>query len=497
MNLSAFSSFWGRNPALFLGLSLLLGAASALSFHFLFPLFFLALCVSCGQKKLFLLGCLCFIGMWISVPLRSPHVLLPEEGVTGRGKLHIEQVKRQASPFSRSIVYQGTLKDFTTADAVTYSNLPCRVYLPPFGKRPVADTDYLISGKLSQKGDYVFVLKPEKKKSWDSLSTGYNFAEWRFKAKQKVAAYLKKQCKDPPTSHFLIAMTTGEIDERILNMELGRVGLQHILTIGGFHFALIAFFLNFFLRLFLPYRISDVLLIAALTFYYFFLGNDPSILRAYVAILFFVIGHLFSLHISGLNALGAGLIVELLGDPLVVTQLSFQLTFLCTLAILLFYPIVHWAFTFLLPERSYKQVLTMSLIDRHGYLLSHFFRKTLSLNLAVHLITLPVILYLFHKFPLLSFVYNLFFPLCASLSMFLLFAAFFFAPWLPPLSHLLHQLTETWTSSLLALTSHPPAFLDFSLRAKALSFSSVLCLLALSFFLGIFFYEKERRKEGM
>ena len=276
-------------------------------------------------------------------------------------------------------------------------------------------------------------------------------------------------------------------------MEFGKVGLQHILAISGFHFALAALFLNFLFRLFLPYRASAAMLIASLTFYYLFLGNAPSIQRAYIAISLVALGQLFSLRISGLNALGAGLIIELLLDPLVVTQLSFQLTFLCTLAILLFYPVVHRAFAFLLPERTHSQVSSMSLFDRHGYVLSAFFRQALALNIAVHLISLPVLLHLFHKFPLLSIAYNLFFPACVSLSMLLLFAALLFAPWFPYLSHLIHALNNAWTSSIMTFTSNPPAYLDFSIRSKAVSFSFVLCFLAISFFIGIIFYEKDRK----
>jgi competence protein ComEC len=244
----------------------------------------------------------------------------------------------------------------------------------------------------------------------------------------------------------------------------------------------------------LPDRASTILLIVSLTLYYLFLGNAPSIQRAYAAILLIAIGQLFALRISGLNALGAGLIIELLSDPLVVTQLSFQLTFLCTLAILLFYPPVHRIIAFLLPPRSIAQTATMGLLDQHGYVLSAFFRQALALNLAVHLISLPVLLYLFHKFPLLSLAYNLFFPACVSISLLLLFASLFFALWFPFLSHLIHQVNNAWTSSIMTLTSNPPAYLDYSIRTQMVSFSFVLLFLSASFFFGVIFYEKNMSK---
>jgi competence protein ComEC len=168
-------------------------------------------------------------------------------------------------------------------------------------------------------------------------------------------------------------------------------------------------------------------------------------------------------------------------------QLSFQLTFLCTLSILLFYPIVHTWAAWLLPERSYPEVKSMRLLDKHGFLLSALLRQALALNFAVHLMSLPVLLHLFHKFPLLSIAYNLFFPVCVCLSMLLLFSALLLAPLIPPLSHAIHILNNAWTSAILNLTTNSPAFLDFSIRSKAISFSFVICFLAISFFLGILF----------
>lgn len=398
------------------------------------------------------------------------------------GTFHINNVKVQSSPFNRSILYDGTLN----------GSMPCKIYLPLFGKHPPANTDYEITGTLAQKADYIFVLKPEKKRAWTPVESSFNLCQWRFDAKQKVSKYLKKEIPDPKVRAFFNALTTGDIDERILSMEFGKVGLQHILAISGFHFALVAVFLNFVLRLLLPYRTSLGLLFLGLTFYYIFLGNAPSIQRAYMAISLVVLGKLFSWRISGLNALGAGLTIELLFDPLVVTQLSFQLTFLCTLAILLFYPLLYRFFCLLLPERTYADAKQFSLFDAHGYLLCSLLRKALALNFAVHLISIPVLLLLFHKFPLLSIAYNLFFPACVSLSALMLFTALLFSFWAPFIGHAIHAINNTWTSSILNLTSNPPAYLDFSLRTNSLSFGIVIGFLAVSFAFGILFYEKER-----
>ncbi len=443
-------------------------------------------------RKLFIaIACICALFAYFSASWRHPLIVLPQESITGKGVFHADQIKIHASPFHRSLLYKGRLLHFDSNEGQHYTDIPCHVYLPLYGKRPSANFNYTITGRLCQKGDHAFVLKPNKKIPWQPLPCSVNLCEWRYQAKQFIARYLKQMLPDPSARTFLTALTIGEIDERILSLEFGKVGLQHILAISGFHFALAAFFLNVLLRLLFPFRVSACLLIAALSLYYLFLGDAPSIQRAYIAISLVAIGQLFNWRISGLNALGAGLIFELLFYPLVVTELSFQLTFLCTLAILLCYPAMHRALTFLLPKRSYFQLRNMSALDQHGYLLSAFFRKALALNLAVHFVSLPVLLFLFHKFPLLSIAYNLFFPACVCVSMLLLFISLFFA-WLPPLSFVLHQINNAWTSAILSFTSNPPAYLDFSLRTQHVSFAFVLCFLALCFFISVIYSEKEQ-----
>lgn len=482
-NLKIFHCFWDKNPALFWGLSLLLGAASGLCCSFLFLVFFTFLALTAKSITKALFGLFCFVLSLINTTLQNPSVSIPNGKVQGTGTFHIQDVKSHSSPFSRSILYKGILRNFGSMT----SELPCHIYLPFFSKHPPATTDYTITGTLLQKNKRLFVLKPDKNSIWTPVKSPYNLAQWRFNAKEWVHQHLKKEIQNPDALNFLTALTTGTIEERFLSMEFGKVGLQHILAISGFHFALFALFLTLFLRLFFPHKICLCLLIAALTLYYLFLGHAPSIQRAYIAIVLFAIGKLFSLRISGLNALGAALCIEVLLSPAQILELGFQLSFLCTLSILLFYPSMLSLFSLLLPKRSYSAVQSMSLIDKSGYLLTAILRKALALNCAVHLITLPVLLYLFHKFPLLSFVYNLFFPPCVCLCMFLLFFSFLCAPWL-------HILNNAWTSWILHFTSNVPAFLDFSIHISNLNLSVVLCFLLLSFFVGIFFFEKAEKK---
>lgn len=490
---STFDSFWTKNPALFIGLCLVLGGSFAFYPHFL-------LCATLGllsftrrKAGIILVGITCFCIACILAQWRHPLLTIPQEKIEGKALFHIIQVKPYSSFFNRSILYKGILKQFHDKEGNSYTNLPCQIYLPLQGKKNPANQDYVITGTLCQKDRYSYVLKPDKKVDWEPKRAFLpNLAQWRYEAKQTLLRHLKTHIQDPQSCTLLHALITGDVDERILSMELGKIGLQHMLAVSGFHFALLAMFVTTLLRFLFSPRISLSVLIGVISLYYLFVGHSPSIQRAYIAIMLVAIGQLLNGRISGLNALGIGLMIEILLKPLNILDLGFQLSFLCTLAILLIYPVIKKFMEQLLLKRSDTEALQLSLFNQHAYLVCRALRAVLSLNLAVHLISVPVLLYLFHKFPLISLVYNLIFPVCLSLSMILLFIALLLAPILPLFSHWIHAVNDMWTSTILTFSANPPATLDFCLRTNRMTLPWIILFLSLSFFMGVLLFEKEK-----
>ncbi len=466
----------------------LLGCAHALSSHPLLPLSSLLLSWTRRSLKV---GLACTLLACAYTHWRAPPVTLPQEKTPGEGIFHIEQARPYSSFFNRSLLYKGTLFSFVDAEGTAYPPLPCHLYLPLNDKSHPATTDYAIRGVLSQPQAHRFCFKPEKKLPWTPVPSPWNLAEWRFRTKQTLLHHLKHQLPDPSSCTLLYALISGEVDERILSMEMSRVGLQHLLAVSGFHFALLSLFVYTLLRLLLPEKLSLTLLLFSLLGYYLFVGESPAIQRAFIAILLVTLGRLSGQRLSGLNALGIGLIIEILLQPLNVLDLGFQFSFLCTGAILLLHPGIEHSLRSLLPKRNHRAILAMPRLDQHAYLLTSFFRSALSLNCAVHLASIPVLLFLFHKFPCLSFFYNLIFPACIALSMILLFSSLLLDLAFPCLGTLLHLLNTHWTKMILHITSHPPAALDFCLRSNTLSLSSILLCLLLCFLGGILLRPKQ------
>jgi ComEC/Rec2-related protein len=481
-----FEDFWKDHPALLIGIHLLLGAAAVLHFHWIYLLALLLLWIPLFTWKRALLHVALAGIAFAYTTFLYPPFSLPENKASGTIDFSISSLSTYASPFNSLYLYKGTVTAFNGAP----TRLACRIYLPIEEARYTAHTDYKIEGTLIEKGERNYLFKPKKKTTWQPIANTFSAAEWRHLAKEKVKAHLKKQIPHPRSCAFLTALFTGELDERELSLEFSHLGLQHILAISGFHFAILAAFIGFFLRLFFSYKTTALILLIAITAYFIFIGAAPSVQRGWIALAVLLIGQIANLRCSGCNALGVGLVLAIAVDPLLITHLGFQLSFLATSAIFLLYPSCNRLLEPLLPKRPLSVLTTMPRLDQHGYLLSAFIRETFALSLAVHLFVLPVVLFTFHKFPLLSLLYNLFFPLWTSCVFLLFLFACVFTLIVPPLGSLFHVGNSYLTSFLLEFTANPPPLLDISLHTASIPFVGLISFLTLLFLSSIFLYAK-------
>jgi len=393
------SLVWKRYPALVVAVAFLIGIASA------FHIYLLVFALLIPKRQLWLVS----LAGLLYCKLLYPSFPASEEG---SALFHIEEVKHHTGPFHSGLVYVGKVKSFSSKRG-TWHRIPCRLYMYKQKSRPLAHCDYLIpKASLSEIAPHRYILKG--KGEWLPIEKSFSLAERRFQIKEKAKKLMKSQYKDKRTRDLMTALLTGSLENRILSYQFGRVGLQHLLAISGFHFALLTLFLAFVLKRFLPERVMAACLILLLSIYFFYMGSAPSISRAWIGVMIFLLGMLFSFRPTALNALGMALLIALLSNPLVVIEIGFQLSFGATLGILLFYKVFEEKLQFLLPKRPFRELKQMPPLDQWGYLLCAYIRKVLALNGAVLTFTLPLLLFHFHTFPLLSLVYNLFFPLLFS-----------------------------------------------------------------------------------
>ncbi len=389
-----------------------------------------------------------------------------------KGYFAIHSLSPYRTSFRKGYVYRGDLY-------FSHLKIPCTVFYNK-EERPKADKDYIVEGRLTPKeGGAVFTGK-----KWDPCKGTFSLAEWRFLCKEKVRSFFYEQMHDEEAASFLTALITGDLLDRGLKFSFQKLGISHILVISGFHFAFLAAFAAFLFRLFLPWEKVLWALLAVVNLYFLFLGSAPSVQRAWIVIQLYLFARLWGKKPRSLQLLGLALLLELILDPLLLKNIGFQLSFLCTWGILLLFSPFDRLLSFLFQKRSLKEARELSYLSQLGLILGVYFRKALALNLAVHAAILPVLLWHFHKVPFLGFAYNLFFPFCVMLLMAFMAISLILYPVLP---FLLSWLGEA-ASFLLTFVFYPPQALHYSFYSYGLSLPWIVGYLG-TLFLGAIYLQ--------
>lgn len=163
-----------------------------------------------------------------------------------------------------------------------------------------------------------------------------------------------------------------------------RSGTIHVLAVSGTHVGII--YGGLLLGLFWITRDRrgkfwrGLIILAALWNYAGLTGFAPSVLRATVMFSLFTIAEMTRWRVDSLNSLAAAAVLLLLWDPTMLGQLSFQLSFLAVLGIIVFYnPIVRlWA-----PPNAVLR----------------YFWAIAAVSIAAQAFTAPLCLYVFRAFP--------------------------------------------------------------------------------------------------
>lgn len=168
-------------------------------------------------------------------------------------------------------------------------------------------------------------------------------------------------------------------------------GLLHIIALSGMNITILV---NLFAKstLFFGRKSSGIFTIILIIFFVAFVGPSPSIVRAAIMGILSLLSVYFGRQYWALFSLFVTSLLMLLFDLKLATDISFQLSFLATLGIILF-------------GGSRKKTLSekKSLLER---LISPL-KENLRLTLSAQLFTLPVILCNFHRISLIAPVANI------------------------------------------------------------------------------------------
>ncbi|MGB9836360.1 MAG: DNA internalization-related competence protein ComEC/Rec2 [Candidatus Saccharicenans sp.] len=330
--------------------------------------------------------------------------------------------------------------DRLSFSAVLHQEEAFKNFFPDFSRK------YLRSQRIhlraSTKNPLLIKKINQENRSWNGF-----FSKLRRKLQRQVEKDFPGQQKFSlsPEGGLIEALLLGA-DRRIdrqTDRQFQKTGLYHLIAISGAHVAVITFFLYSFLGLFrLKKRTINIILLFLLFFYAFLVEGQPSVFRAVLMTSLFLLGKLLDYDINYLNLLSLSVVLLLLINPFSFEEAGFQLTFLATLSLILFFqPIVRRlpAWPFKIPEM-------------------------LALSLAAVLGTMPVIVADFNRVALATIILT---PLAAPLVGLIMGAGYIYllvGAVLPGLGHLL-SFPLGWLTRLFAwMTTWLEPFSSLSYR---------------------------------
>ena len=256
------------------------------------------------------------------------------------------------------------------------------------------------------------------------------------------------------------------------------LGIAHILSVSGFHVAVLTGMLAVLFRLLrLRPSVRFILYAVLLTFYCGLCGMNQPVIRASLLLLAGQAGRLLNRPRIGIHLLSAVIIVMLLFSPVQLTGVSFILSFSAVLGIIVLGPAVH-------AVNPFRRKLPSDLWESAGVML------------GAQLGILAPELYFYQKLPLMGFLINLPVMAYASLLIALDWVALLFLP-VPFVSDLLCRAscaaTELLTGTVRALSALP----GITVWTKASDWMTVAGVLLILFGVSVLFRLKWKSRTAL
>ena len=223
------------------------------------------------------------------------------------------------------------------------------------------------------------VVAPEK---WNMM----HLFRWNDVARRYVTRLIERLYAEPHAGYMkgLLIGVSKEM-ERSTYAQFTQLGLSHILAISGTHVGVFVFsLLRFFSFLRMSRESSLLVVIIFLPAYMLLSGSSPSVIRAGTMSIIGLYAALKNIRKDTYSTMSMTALCMLLWNPYFLLNVSFQLSFLVTLGLLVYMPFVSQLF-----------------VSWHPTI-----RNLCAVTLTAQLVSFPVTVYYFNQFCLLSIVAN-------------------------------------------------------------------------------------------
>ena len=212
--------------------------------------------------------------------------------------------------------------------------------------------------------------------------------------RKKLLETIKKQIPVKSENSLLEALMVGfseDLDPGLMK-SYADTGVIHIIAISGLHLALICHILQLSLKGIGEHKTSQwvkfVIIVCILWSYSFLSGSSPSVIRAATMFTLTLLGRNLTRESAFYNGLAASAFLLLCFDPFWIWDTGFQLSYAAILSLRMFAkPLGE-----LLPLQN-KMLVAI--------------RDAASVSMAAQILTTPVSIYYFHRFPSYFLIANL------------------------------------------------------------------------------------------
>lgn len=240
----------------------------------------------------------------------------------------------------------------------------------------------------------------------------------------KAICYLREKIRKAADTSSNSALATSLIigDKTALpddvTEDFSKLGISHLLAISGLHLSIVVMSLYLFLKRIGAGRSISVFLSILLTVFYMSVtGFSVSVVRAGQMTIIYLITKLIRRANDSISALFTAGFFIVLESSWSLFSISFQLSFLATLGILMFLPPATDAYDRLLHDRKIRRTIVHKILE--------YVIVSLYSTLSATLFTLPVILIVFNEVSVISPIANLFAVFFAKYYLMLAFIAVF------------------------------------------------------------------------
>lgn len=245
---------------------------------------------------------------------------------------------------------------------------------------------------LSKDQIHFLIYRPQIEKVGESSNLFYKTISALYSFKQILISNISRVVPEPNSS-FLAGVIFGEkqsLGDKLLET-FKKVGLIHVVVLSGYNITIIAYGILLFASYFGKRNWGFVLSIIILLFFALMVGLSATVVRAVIMALIAILARFLGRPSDALRALFIAGFLMLLWNPLTLaSDPSFQLSFMATLGLILFSPIVYSFISKKFPWITERLEL----------------REIVSSTFAVQIFILPLLIKMSGQVSLISFLVN-------------------------------------------------------------------------------------------